>query len=116
VQPGRAETYNNLGAVYARMGDLDAAAAEYRAALQRRPDYLNARLNLSQVLARQGKLDEAVRECEAARQRLEASGPDAAGPARWREDHARVVQQLNLLRAARQGKSDATPVDSARKK
>ncbi len=49
-----------------QQGKLDEAAAEYRALLQRKPDYVEAQANLGVVLARLGKFDEAIQAYEAA--------------------------------------------------
>lgn len=49
-----------------RQGKLDEAAAEYRAALAIKPDYIDAQANLGVVLARLGRYDEAVAAYESA--------------------------------------------------
>ncbi|MBO0724937.1 MAG: tetratricopeptide repeat protein, partial [Blastocatellia bacterium] len=56
----------NRGVELQRKGELKEAAAEYRAALARAPNYAEAQANLGAVLARLGNYDEAVAAYEAA--------------------------------------------------
>jgi tetratricopeptide (TPR) repeat protein len=58
-----------------RQGKLDEAAAEYRAALAIKPNYLNAQANLGVVLARLGRYDEAVSAYESALKLAPQSAP-----------------------------------------
>jgi superkiller protein 3 len=55
-------TRYNLGVVLGMTGRLDEAIAEYRKAVDRNPEDLNARNNLATALARQGKLPAAIEE------------------------------------------------------
>jgi tetratricopeptide (TPR) repeat protein len=59
------EKFNRAVALQGQ-GRLDEAAAEYRAALAIKPDYLDAQANLGVVLARLGRYDEAVAAYESA--------------------------------------------------
>jgi Flp pilus assembly protein TadD len=47
--PTEAEAHNNLGVVYARVGQLDKAATSYREALRLKPDYDAPRQNLTRI-------------------------------------------------------------------
>ena len=58
-----------------QQGKLDEAAAEYRAALAIKPDYLEAQANLGVVLARLGRYDEAVAAYESALKLAPHSAP-----------------------------------------
>jgi protein O-mannosyl-transferase len=51
---------NNLGIVFAKAGQAEPAIAQYRTALEIKPDYVEARNNLGVALARNGELDEAI--------------------------------------------------------
>jgi tetratricopeptide (TPR) repeat protein len=53
-ESGSAEVRNNLAVVLAERGQIDAAAAQLRRALELRPDYQRARLNLERVQALRG--------------------------------------------------------------
>jgi len=59
--PEQATTYNNLGAaILSNNGDPEEAVANFRKALQLKPDYDNAHLNLATVLTMQNRFDEAI--------------------------------------------------------
>ncbi len=58
--------HNNLGIAYKLQGQLDKAVAEFQAALQLKPDYVNAHNNLGLAYASQGNLDIAILEFQAA--------------------------------------------------
>jgi len=51
--------YNNLGVVLTQK-DVDGAIAQYRKALEIKPDYAEAHLNLGNILAARGQADEAI--------------------------------------------------------
>jgi tetratricopeptide (TPR) repeat protein len=55
------EAHNNLGIVLHQRGEIDAAIASYREALQSRPAFADAENNLGISLAALGRLDEATR-------------------------------------------------------
>ena len=52
--------HNNLGAALNRQGRTDEAIAQYRQALEIRPDHVEAHNNLGNALAGRGRLDEAI--------------------------------------------------------
>ncbi|RAK56137.1 hypothetical protein DJ017_17265 [Phenylobacterium soli] len=58
--PGAAAPYNNRGYSYLLQGRLDAAASDFVAALQRKPDLAEARANLRLTLALRGDYDRAT--------------------------------------------------------
>ena len=59
--PEQATTYNNLGAaILSNNGDPEEASANFRRALQLKPDYDNAHLNLATVLKMQNRFNEAI--------------------------------------------------------
>jgi tetratricopeptide (TPR) repeat protein len=67
ANPSDARYRVGLGAHYYQRGDLERAAAEFEAALQRRPDFAPAHNNLAFVLVKQGRdLDRARRHVDAA--------------------------------------------------
>ena len=57
--PGDAEEHFNLANALHDLGQLDAAAASYRRAVEIKPDYLEAHSNLGVLLKDMGRLDEA---------------------------------------------------------
>ncbi len=69
-----AHTRYELGLVFDRLGRLSEAIAEYRRALDRNPNHVQALNNLGVALANQGRLGEATRRFE----RLVAVDPDDA--------------------------------------
>jgi tetratricopeptide (TPR) repeat protein len=66
MQAEEVTTQFNRAVVLQQQNKFDEAAAEYRALLQRKPDYVEAQANLGVVLARLGKFDEAIRAYETA--------------------------------------------------
>jgi Flp pilus assembly protein TadD len=52
--------HNNLGAALAGCGQLDKAIAQYRKALEIKPDYAEPHNNLGIVLAGRGEVEEAI--------------------------------------------------------
>jgi tetratricopeptide (TPR) repeat protein len=67
---------NNLGVALAAQGRTDDAMAQFREALEIKPDYADAHTNLGLALWRQGRLEEAAAHYRSALQ----STPDAALP------------------------------------
>ena len=59
MQPDLAEASNDLGALLAQGGDIDAAIERFRAALASEPDYPDALNNLGYALLLTGRDDEA---------------------------------------------------------
>jgi predicted CXXCH cytochrome family protein len=57
----RPESHVNLGALHARLGERDAARAEYEAALRLGPWFVPAYLNLADLLRQEGRDDEGER-------------------------------------------------------
>ena len=49
LDSGLANAHNGLGVAYARTGNLDRAAEEWRKALEIRPDFADARQNLERI-------------------------------------------------------------------
>jgi len=64
VNPGHALAHNNLGQIDERDRRFDAAAAEYRQALDGQPGLRVARFNLGRMLIALGRNDEAIAELE----------------------------------------------------
>jgi Flp pilus assembly protein TadD len=60
VQPGDAAAHVLLGILRDQTGDLDGSEAQFRAAIQLRPDLPAARANLGRLLADRGRFDEAL--------------------------------------------------------
>jgi tetratricopeptide (TPR) repeat protein len=60
LNPGCWMAYNNLGSTYMESGRLDEAAAQFRKAVDVRPDDVEAHVNLALALSRMGRLDEAM--------------------------------------------------------
>ncbi|MEN6557345.1 MAG: tetratricopeptide repeat protein, partial [Thermoguttaceae bacterium] len=57
-----ARAHSHLGVELASRGQLDAAMAEYRAALDVKPDYTDALNNLGAALSQQGRTDAAIQQ------------------------------------------------------
>jgi len=55
-----AETHNNLGAVYEKLGRLDEALAEFETAIEMKPHYVAAHVNHANVNLRLGHHEEAI--------------------------------------------------------
>jgi tetratricopeptide (TPR) repeat protein len=72
INPDSPSLHTLMGDMLQEKGDLEQAVAEYRRAIELKPDFLGARLHLARVLNSQHKLDEAE---EQARWVLKAS-PD----------------------------------------
>lgn len=58
--PSDPQTHNNLGDVYSRAGDYEAAEAEFKLAIALNPNYADAYHNLALTQYKIGKIDEAV--------------------------------------------------------
>jgi Flp pilus assembly protein TadD len=52
INPELAGAHNGLGVAYARKGELDRAAEEWKKALALRPDFADARANLEKISQR----------------------------------------------------------------
>ena len=64
--PDDATAYYNLGNVYGKSGDLEAAVTEFRTALAKDAGFTKAMVNLGVAYAKEGRMEEAVREFRAA--------------------------------------------------
>jgi Tfp pilus assembly protein PilF/spermidine synthase len=82
-------TLNNLGTIAAARGQYEEATAQFRGAIERKPDYLEARLNLALSLLKMDRVDEAVAEL----QRILAIAPD----------HRQARQVLQGIASVREG-------------
>ncbi len=60
--PKSALLHQNLGVLYARMGDVSSASTYFRTATQLQPSYVQAHLNLANLDMRSGQLSDAVTE------------------------------------------------------
>jgi Flp pilus assembly protein TadD len=49
-RPDDAELYNNLGAAWAQLGELDEAILQFRRALELQPNFADAQRNLNQAV------------------------------------------------------------------
>jgi len=88
VEPGSAETYNNLGVLYVQSGALRQGIAALRTALRLSPEYAEAILNLAVALERQGEMAEAMTHY---RRFLVLAGEER------NEERKRVVRHLTSL-------------------
>jgi Flp pilus assembly protein TadD len=59
LNPGYAETHNNLGIVLARLDRLDEAIVQFNEALTLRPNYPDAGINLAHAIAEQRQMKQA---------------------------------------------------------
>ena len=66
LNPGVADTYNNLGAVYSRSGDSAKALPYFTVAIRLEPDNVEAHNNLGMVLGKLGDISKAVDHFESA--------------------------------------------------
>jgi hypothetical protein len=64
IDPNRPEACNMLGLALSQTGRTRDAAAQFVAALKRRPDFLSARFNLAAVELKMGALDDAIGNLE----------------------------------------------------
>ena len=62
-QSADATAHLNLGNVLYGKGQLDAAIAEYRKAIELKPDFMMAHNNLGAAMMKLGRLDEAIAAC-----------------------------------------------------
>jgi|GEM_PF-3432238 len=58
--PRNPRSYNNLGNLYFKKGEIDKAGMQYRKALELNSGYLIARVNLAVILLKQGKTEDAL--------------------------------------------------------
>jgi Tfp pilus assembly protein PilF len=65
LKPELVEVRNNLGTLLAQQGKFDEAVVQFRAAVQRNPEFDTARANLGLALAKLGRIDEALQEFRA---------------------------------------------------
>jgi tetratricopeptide (TPR) repeat protein len=74
VVPETADVHNDLGIAYASRGQLDAAIAEFRRALELAPDAAETHWHLGAALAERGALDEAEAHLRTSVQRDPTNG------------------------------------------
>ena len=60
VSPLSGRAHNNMGDVYSREGNMEAAVLEFRKAIELNPNYADACHNLANVYYSQGNLKEAI--------------------------------------------------------
>ena len=78
LDPGNPEVDMALGLAYQARGDMSKAEECLRRAVDKKPDYADARNNLGIVLARRKAWDEAIREFEAAAANVMYTTPERA--------------------------------------
>lgn len=78
LDPGNPEVDMALGLVYQERGDLSRAEEYLRRAIDKKPDYADARNNLGIVLTGRKAWDEAIREFEAAAMNVMYTTPERA--------------------------------------
>jgi type IV pilus biogenesis/stability protein PilW len=78
LDPGNPEVDMALGLAYQARGDLSKAEEHLRRAIEKKPDYADARNNLGIVLAERRAWDEAIREFEAAAANVMYTTPERA--------------------------------------
>jgi type IV pilus biogenesis/stability protein PilW len=78
LDPGNPEVDMALGLAYQARGDLSKAEEYLRRAIDKKPDYADARNNLGIVLAERKAWDEAIREFEAAAANVMYTTPERA--------------------------------------
>ncbi|HSE15023.1 MAG TPA: tetratricopeptide repeat protein, partial [Candidatus Deferrimicrobium sp.] len=78
LDPGNAEVDMALGLAYQARGDMSKAEEYLRTAIDKKPDYADARNNLGIVLARRKAWNEAIREFEAAAANVMYTTPERA--------------------------------------
>ncbi|MHB8940249.1 MAG: tetratricopeptide repeat protein [Desulfobacteria bacterium] len=78
LDPGNPEVDMAFGLAYQARGDLPKAETYLRRAIDKKPDYADARNNLGIVLARRKAWDEAIREFEAAAANVMYTTPERA--------------------------------------
>ncbi len=54
------KSYNNMGEVYARQGDMEKSVEQFKKAIRINPQYADAYYNLAKTLNQMGKTDEAI--------------------------------------------------------
>jgi type IV pilus biogenesis/stability protein PilW len=78
LDPGNPEIDMTLGLAYKARGDMSKAEEHLRRAIDKKPDYADARNNLGVVLAGRKAWDEAIREFEAAAANVMYTTPERA--------------------------------------
>jgi type IV pilus biogenesis/stability protein PilW len=78
LDPGNPEIDMTLGLAYQARGDLSKAEEHLRRAIDKKPDYADARNNLGIVLAERKEWDKAIREFEAAAANVMYMTPERA--------------------------------------
>jgi type IV pilus biogenesis/stability protein PilW len=78
LDPGNPEIDMTLGLAYQARGDMSKAEEHLRRAIDKKPDYADARNNLGVVLAGRKAWDEAIREFEAATANVMYTTPERA--------------------------------------
>ena len=98
VEPDSIEARLNLGEVQFRgLKDPKAAEATFRAALQRSPDHVGARLALAGVLAAQGHSDEAIAAFEQAAKLAPRDPEPLLAMARYQASRGQIDAALSTL-------------------
>jgi len=92
ITPNSFPAQTNLGNLYYRDGNLEAAERHFRAAVAARDDLVDARNNLANVLALQGRVDEAIEQIRAELRIRERQPPEVAGD--YAETYLHVAQLL----------------------
>lgn len=78
LDPGNPEIDMTLGLAYQARGDLSKAEEHLRRAIDKKPDYADARNNLGILLAERKEWDKAIREFEAAAANVMYTTPERA--------------------------------------
>jgi tetratricopeptide (TPR) repeat protein len=105
LDPNNGAYLDSLGWVYFRLGDLDQAERNLRAAIDRFSKDPTVHDHLADVLAKQGNLKDAVTHWQKSLAEWEAASPTDTDPA----EIAKVQKKLETakVRLAREGKSNA---------
>jgi hypothetical protein len=97
LQPGHADTHNNLGVALKEQAQLQAAISSYREAVRLKPAHLEALNNLGLALMESGAIDEAIESFKQALTLQPAYGKALYNLGLawiWKGDHLRAVASL----------------------